>query len=49
MLKPVLEQSADYKPDGVSGVEIGDKKEIAGGGISQAAAEKMPGTDGADS
>ena len=41
MLKPVLEQSADYKPDGVSGVEIGDKKEIAGGGISQAAAEKM--------
>ncbi|MBP3417716.1 MAG: hypothetical protein J6L67_01165 [Alphaproteobacteria bacterium] len=41
MLKPVLEQNTDYKPDGVSGVEIGDKKEIAGGGISQAAAEKM--------
>ena len=39
MLKPVLEQNTDYKPDGVSGVEIGDKKEIAGGGISQAAAE----------
>ena len=39
MLKPVLEQNTDYKPDGDSGVEIGDKKEIAGGGISQAAAE----------
>lgn len=49
MLKPVLEQNTDYKPDGVSGVEIGDKKEIAGGGISQAAAEKNAGTDGADS
>ena len=41
MLKPVREQGADYKPDGVSGMEIGDKKEIAAGGISQAAAEKM--------
>lgn len=41
MLKPVHEQAPVRKPDSVSGMEVGDKKEIGGSGISQAAAEKM--------
>lgn len=41
MLKPVHEQAPVRKPDSVSGMEVGDKKEIGGSSISQAAAEKM--------
>lgn len=41
MLKPINENHIDFKPDGTSGQEVGDKKEIAASGLSQAAAEKM--------
>lgn len=41
MLKPVRENHTDFKPDGTSGQEVGDKKEISAPGLSQAAAEKM--------
>ena len=41
MLKPVHENHLDFKPDGTSGQEVGDKKEISAPGLSQAAAEKM--------
>lgn len=40
MLEP-QQPISDYKPDGTTGQEVADKKEISAEGVSQAAAEKM--------